>query len=238
MERALETWAKIRLRMSRGASGAVERATYWSLLACVLLLTACGTTSQVYSAQIIADPSSAPLKSGDLTSFGIAFVTPSTVTGQEEEKQALALAFSKALGEQRPTVRIVPLSDTLTSVNRAGLFETYRRMIMEYRDSGLLDPAALAKVGKATDARYIALLNMANFQQAYHDRLGIFGLRVLQTKEANIRLTLQIWDSSDGSIAWEGAQEIRMASETASESAVSFWSVVQAATQKLAAKIP
>jgi hypothetical protein len=202
------------------------------------MLAGCNTTSQIHSAQIIAGPSSASLKSGDLTSFGIAVVTPSTVTGQEEDKPDLALAFSKALEEQRPNVRIVPLTETLTSINRAGLFENYRRMIIEYRESGLLDPTALAQVGKATGARYIALLNMASFQQAYHDRLGILGLRVLQTKEANIRLTLQIWNSLDGSVAWEGAQEIRMASETAAESEVSFWSVVQAATEKLAAKIP
>ena len=224
--------------MSQSVPGAVEKAPYRSLLACVLMLAGCNTTSQIHSAQIIAGPSSASLKSGDLASFGIAVVTPATVTGQEEDKPDLALAFSKALEEQRPNVRIVPLTETLTSVNRAGLFENYRRMIVEYRESGLLDPAALAQVGNATGARYIALLNMASFQQAYHDRLGILGLRVLQTKEANIRLTLQIWNSVDGSVAWEGAQEIRMASETAAESEVSFWSVVHAATEKLAAKIP
>lgn len=224
--------------MSQRVQCAIERAPYRSLVVCVLLLAGCGTTSQMHSAQIIADQSSASLKSGDLESFGIAFVTPSTVTGQEEDKPALALAFSRALEKQRPKVRIVPLTETLTSINRAGLFENYRRMIIEYRESGLLDPTALAQVGKASGARYIALLNMASFQQTYHDRLGIFGLRVLQTKEANIRLTLQIWNGLDGSIAWEGAQEIQMASETAAESTVSFWSVVQAATEKLAAKIP
>lgn len=218
--------------------GAIKRADCWSSLACVLLMAGCSSTSQLYSAQIIADPSSVSLKSGDLASFGIAFVTPMTVTGQEEDKSALTLAFSKAFAEQRPNVHVVPLTETLTSVNRAGQFEAYRRMIIEYRDSALMDPTALAQVGKATGARYIALLNMASFQQVYHDRLGIFGLRVLQTKEANIRLTLQIWNSSDGSIAWEGAQEIHMASETAAESVVSFGSVVQAAAEKLVAKIP
>jgi hypothetical protein len=88
--------------MSQGVPGVVERVPYRSLLACVLLLAGCTTTSQMYSAQIIADPSSASLKSGDLASFGIAFITPSTVTGQEEDKSALALAFSKALEAQRP----------------------------------------------------------------------------------------------------------------------------------------
>jgi hypothetical protein len=224
--------------MSQGVSGAVERALYRSLQACVLLLAGCATTSQTYSAQIIADPSRMSLKPGDLAGFGIAFVTPSTVTGQEQDKPALALAFSKSVERQLPNVRVVPLTETLSSVNRAGLFEDYRRMINEYRDSGLLDRAALVQVGKATGARYIALLSMASFQQVYHDRLGVLGLRVLQTKEANIRLTLQIWNSLDGSIAWEGAQEIHMSSETAAQSAVSFGSVVEAAAQRLAAKIP
>lgn len=224
--------------MNHGVQGAFERAAYRSLLVFVLVLTGCTATSQLYSSQIIADPSGASLKSGDLASFGIAFITPSTVTGQEEDKTALALAFSRTLEEQRPEARIVPLTETLTSVNRAGLFENYKRMIIEYRDSGSLNPTALAQIGRATGARYVALLNMATFQQVYHDRLGLFGLRVLQTKEANIRLTLQIWNSVDGSIAWEGAQELHMADETAAEDAVSFGAVVQAAAEKLVVKIP
>ena len=152
--------------------------------------------------------------------------------------RAAESAFSMALAEKRPDVRIVHLSETLSSVNRAGFFDGYRRMIGEYHDSGLMDPAALAQVAKATGARYIAMLSMASFQQVYHDRLGIFGLRVLQTKEAHVRLSLQIWDSADGSVAWEGAQEFHMASETASESAVSFKSVVQEAAARLVAEIP
>lgn len=224
--------------MTRGKKGEFQRAAYLGLLACMLLLSGCSTTSQMYSAQIIAEPTSASLKAGDLASYGIAFVTPSTVTGQEEDKPALALAFSKILEEQRPSTHVIPLNETLTRVNRAGLFENYKRMIIEYHNSGSMDPTALAQVGKATGARYIALLNMATFQQVYHDRLGLFGLRVLQTKEANIRLTLQIWNSSDGSVAWEGSQEIHMADETAAEDAVSFGVVVQAAAEKLVDKIP
>ena len=224
--------------MGKKIQGVFKMAAYRGVLACALVLAGCSTTSQMYSAQIIAEPSSASLRAGDLASFGIAFVTPSTVTGQEEDKPALALAFSKTLQELRPDTHVVPLTETLTSINRAGLFENYKRMIIEYRDSGLLDPMALAQVSKATGTRYIALLNMAAFQQVYHDRLGVFGLRLLQTKEANIRLTLQIWNGRDGSIAWEGAQEVHMADETAAEDAVSFGLVVQAAAEKLIDKIP
>jgi len=220
------------------AKNPIPAALRAGLFICVLALAACSSTSQTYSSQIVTEPTNGSLKAGELESFGIAFITPSTVTGQEEDKPALALAFAKALASERPKIHIVPLTETLTSVNRAGIFDAYERMITQYRDSGSLDPAALAAVGKAAGARYVALLNMAAFQQVYHDRLGVFGLRLLQTKEATIRLTLQVWNSMDGSVAWEGAQEIHMADETAAEDAVSFSAVVETAAQKLAAKMP
>jgi hypothetical protein len=211
---------------------------YLGLMVCGFLMAACTSTAQMYGSQLVTDPSNALLQRGQLESFGIAFVTPSTVTGQEDDKPALALAFAKTLKERRPATRVVPLTETLGSVNRIGLSEDYKRMIVEYRDSGLLDRTALAELGKATGARYVALLNMAAFQQSYHDRFGVFGLRVLQTKDANIRITLQIWNSEDGSVVWEGVQELHMANETAAEDAVSFGSVVQAAAEELIAKIP
>lgn len=229
-------------RTSHELRAVLASAACWGLPACwlagALLLGGCSATSQTYSAQVLSDPTSASLQAGDLEAFGIAFVTPSTVTGQEEDKPALAQAFAKALETQRPKIHVVPLTETLTDVNRAGLFDSYERMIVEYRDAGLLQPATLAQVGKATGARYIAVLNMAAFQQVYHDRLGVFGLRLLQTKEATIRLTLQIWNCQDGGVAWQGAEEMHMADETAAEDAVSFGVVVQAAADRLAAKIP
>jgi hypothetical protein len=211
---------------------------YRGMVVFALLLPGCSSTSQVYSAQIIAALSNTSLKPGELASFGIAFVTPSTVTGQEEDKLPLALAFAQTFEAARPGTRVVSLTETLSSVNRAGLTESYKRMYVDYRDSRLLDRTALAQVGNATGARYIALLSMAAFQQVYHDRFGLFGLRVLQTKQANIRITIQIWNSLDGSVDWEGSQEVHMADETAAEDAVSFGAVVQAAAEKLIAKIP
>ena len=217
---------------------AYARNAWRHLLLWAILLPGCSTTSQVYSAQIIGAQSRTSLKPGDLASFGVAFVTPTTSTGQEEDKLALALAFAQSFESARPQTRVVPLTQTLSNINHAGIGEAYRHMIADYRDSRLLDRTALAQLGNATGARYIAILNLATFQQVYHDRLGLFGLRVLQTKEASIRLTLQIWNSWDGSVAWEGSQEIHMADETTKEDAVSFGVVVQAASERLVARIP
>jgi hypothetical protein len=224
--------------MGQGVHSAFANRAVWGLLAFALLAPGCSTTSQVYSAQIIAAPSAASLKPGELASAGIAFVTPTTVTGQEEDKLPLALAFAQAFVAARPGTRVLSLTETLSSVNRGGLAERYQRMIVDYRDSRLLDRDALAQVGNATGVRYVAVVNMAAFQQVYHDRFGLFGLRVLQTKQANIRLTIQIWDSRDGSVAWEGSQELHMSDETAAEDAVSFGAVVQTAAERLIAQIP
>ena len=49
-----------------------------------------------------------PLKlgKGQLEAAGIAFVTPSTVTGQEQERQAVALTFTDAMTKARPGVKV------------------------------------------------------------------------------------------------------------------------------------
>jgi hypothetical protein len=195
------------------------------------------STVQTYATSTFEDGANT-LKPGDLQAFGIACITPSTVTGQEEDKQALALVFGKVLAETRPRVRVVALAETLGAINRSGLTEDYRRMFADYRESGIFDRAALQKVGKAAGARYIAQLKMASFSQGSDTRFGALGFRILQTKKANIRLFLQVWDSVDGSIAWQGAQEVHVAEETFSESAVTFRSVVEVSARDLIARLP
>jgi hypothetical protein len=79
---------------------------------------------------------------------------------------------------------------------------------------------------------------MANFQQESQDRFSVLGLRMVQTKKANIRLFLRIWNGQEGSIAWEGAQELYMAKETVTENAISFRDVVEMSAREIIAKIP
>jgi hypothetical protein len=200
------------------------------------VMAGCATV-QTFATSTFGDGANT-LKPGDLEASGIACITPSTVTGQEEDKQALALVFGKVLEGNRPTVRVVALAETLGAINRSGLTEDYRRMFADYRESGIFDRAALQKVGKAAGARYIAQLKMASFSQGSDTRFGALGLRILQTKKANIRLFLQVWDSADGSIAWQGAQEVHLAEETFSESAVTFRAVVEVAARDLIARLP
>jgi heme-degrading monooxygenase HmoA len=200
------------------------------------LLLACST--QEHGTITIANERADSLKPRDLANFGIAFVTPSTVTGQEQDRPALSLIFAQILEELRPGTHVVPLTETLSNVNRAGIAEDYKRMMANYHGAELLDSVSLAQVSKATGVRYIAQLKMATFQQESQDRFGVFGLRLVETKKANIRLSLQIWNSEDGSVAWEGTQELYQAHETMKENPIAFRTIVEAAARSLIARIP
>ncbi len=206
-------------------------------LAVLASLTGCAG-HQKYATVTIGPSGAGPLKPGDLEAYGIAFITPATVTGQEEDRPALALIFSQVLEETRPATHIISLNATLSAISQVGGSENYNHMVARYRDLGLLDPATLALVSKATGARYIAQLQMANFQQESQDRFSVLGLRMVMTKKANIRLFLRIWNGRDGSIAWEAAQELYVAKETVTENAISFRDVVEMSAREIIAKIP
>jgi hypothetical protein len=178
------------------------------------------------------------LRSEDLRTAGIAFITPSSITGQEEDKQALALAFTGILRNVRPDLRIVPLPETLSAVNRIGLTGEYRKMFEDYRLTGIFDRETLQKVARVTGTRYLAQLKLAAFRQESRSRFGILGIRILETKSSTIRLFLQIWDSNDGSVAWEGSQESTVSHESLAEEYVSLRSIVEESARDLVAHLP
>jgi hypothetical protein len=148
------------------------------------------------------------LAGGELEAHGVAFITPSTVTGQEEEKQAVALIVAQVMNAERTSIKVVTLPEALNAINRAGLSDDYKRMYDEYRDTGLFKRDMLGRIGALTGTRYIAQIKLQGFTQGAKERFGAFGLRIVETRYANVRLFMQIWDSYDGTIAWDGMQEM------------------------------
>lgn len=206
------------------------------LLFCAALLAAgCAATNQRHSSTQVL-PSK--LKTEDIRGAGLAFITPSTVTGQEEDRQALALSFIDVLKQSRPELRYVALADTLSAINRAGLTSDYKRMFDDYRMTGIFDREVLRKVGRETGARYIAQLKLAGFRQDSKGRWGALGFRILETKSTAVRLFLQIWDSQDGAVVWEGAQELIFSQESVSEDSVTFRRAIEESARDLIVRIP
>jgi hypothetical protein len=206
-----------------------------ALLTCVALLAGCSTLPIYYSTvhdQVIS------LRERDLEASGIAFITPSTITGQEQEKEAVALTFTDVLKGLRPGLKVCTLAETLGAVNKAGLSDTYKRMYDDYRDTGLFPAEPLRRVAKAAGARYVAQLKLQGFSENSKGRFGILGLRIVETKYADLRLFFQIWDSRDGSIAWEAMQELRVTRESITEEPMMLRNVLERSALELILRLP
>ena len=186
-------------------------------------------TTQVQALQLTRD---------SLQRHGLAFLTPSSVTGQEEDKQPLALSFFEVIHKLRPDLRLVSLPVALTAINTAGLAGDYRRMLDDYRSTGVFDRDRLRQIGDAIGVKYLAQLKLAGFRQESKSRWGTFGLRIFETKITTVRLFLQLWDSDDGSIVWEGAVEITSAYDSMSEETVTFRSVIEECARRLVQRLP
>lgn len=217
--------------------GAVRRTALVAALALPAMLMGCSTL-QNHGTVTVASTGVVALKPADLHDFGIAFITPSTVTGQEQDRSALCLIFTQVFEELRPGTRVSTLTETLGRINEAGLAEEYKRMLAGQTGAELLDRASLAQIGRVTGARYVAQLKMAAFHQDSQDRFGILGLHLVDTRKANIRLSLQIWNAADGSVAWEGAEELYLAYESLEASPISFRRMVETSARELIARVP
>jgi len=207
----------------------------WLILASVLIWLCACVIPQVYDT---AQNRAISLKAEDLPKHGVAFITPSTVTGQEEEKQEVALTFAEVLKKELPAIRCLSLPETLTAINQAGLSEDYKRMYVDYRDTGIFNRDILRKVGEATKTRYVAQLKLMAFTQGSDNRLGVLGLRMIDTKFADLRLFFQIWNTQDGSIAWEGVQEIHYAIDRVTEKPVTQKTIIEKAAHAIVSKLP
>jgi hypothetical protein len=169
---------------------------------------------------------------------GIGFLTPLSATGQEANRLSLALAFANSLAAEEKDLDVVSLAEVLSAVNQADLSADYKLMMDDYEATGIMEKGTLRRVGEVSGARYLGLLELADFEQSANKRFGIGGLRVMDTKIASIRLSWQIWDSLAGAIAWEGSDEIHYAYDTGRERPVSFGFVAGQAAANLISQIP
>jgi hypothetical protein len=200
-----------------------------------LLLSGCSTAPHFFPT---LQQHSVSLKGGELEAGGLAFITPSTVTGQEQEKEGVALTFADVMKRARPALKVVTLAETLGAVNRAGLADEYRHMYEHYRATSLFPDGVLRQVGKAAGARYLAQLKLQGFSQGAKDRFGVLGLRLVETQYADVRVFVQIWDSRDGSIAWEAMQELRISLDTTRDAPVNLRELLERSARDLIARLP
>jgi len=206
-----------------------------ALAVLVAVLSGGCSSNQIHSTVQYEDIS---LASNELETHGLGFITPSTVTGQEQDVQSLAFIFARVLEKERPDIRVISLPEALSAVNQAGLADEYKQMYVDYSDTGIFEKTSLRNVGEVIGARYLVQLKLSGFSQNSRGRFSFLGLRLLQTKEANIRLFFQIWNSETGAIVWEGTEEVNYAWDTSKEKPVTFQLIVEEIARNLVSKLP
>jgi hypothetical protein len=199
-----------------------------------LLLTGCGVTSQLHSDLSYGGESDRALA---LEESGIGVLTPAAPTGQESDKQALGESLSSALESELGAMRVMRLPAMLSAINRAGLAGRYATALEDYENTGILDRDTLRAIGVASGVRYLAKLNLGNFNQSSDKRLAIAGIRMFDTWRATIRLHLEVWDSHTGEIAWQGNDELVYAREGIKERPVTLRQVADVAARSLVEKV-
>jgi len=203
----------------------------------LILFTAAGCTGGSQT-QFDIEHTDITLSANDLKAGGIGFLTPAAATKLEADKQALAQSFSKKLQELRPDLEVVSLPAILGAVNTADLDQQYKEMYRDYLETSILEGSVLKQVGEVGDVRYLAQLSLSGFDQTGFKRLGFLGLRLVVTKQANMRVFIQIWDTQTASVAWEGGTEMNYAYETSKEMPVTFNHVAQLAAERLFSQLP
>jgi len=168
---------------------------------------------------------------------GIGVLTPSAPTGQEADRQALGDALSETLASDLEGAKVVALPELLSAINQAGMAREYSAMFSEYEKTGILERDTLQRIGSAAGVRYVAKLNLGNFEQATSGRAKILGVRFLDTRTATIRVHLEVWDTSSGAIVWQGNEELTFAEEGIRERPITFQQVAGLASQRLVAKV-
>jgi hypothetical protein len=197
-------------------------------------LAGCGVTSQLHSELSYNAASHETLVLGDA---GIGVLTPAAPTGQESDKQALGDALGTALQNDLGSLRVLGLPEMLSAINKAGLASAYAHTLVDYENTGILDRDTLRAIGDSSGVRYLAKLNLGNFNQSSDKRLAIAGVRMFDTWRATIRVHLEIWDSATGEIAWQGNDELVYAREGVKERPVTFRQVAEVAATSLVDKI-
>lgn len=135
-------------------------------------------------------------------------------------------------------LRLRPLPELLSAADRAGLLDDCQRRYEDYRLTGVFDRDILHRVARATGARYLAQPKLARFERGAKGRFGIFGLGVSQTQYAYMRVFLQIRDSEDASVAWEGIDGLSYTFETTRELAMTLAGVAREAAARLGRLLP
>ncbi|HKU51367.1 MAG TPA: hypothetical protein VJQ25_02785, partial [Nitrospira sp.] len=86
---------------------------------------------------------------------------------------------------------------------------------VDAEQSHILNRDSLKKIGTAIGARFVFQPRLAAFSQIMYDRwtFPAFGVVISQTRQCDLRISVQLWDTKTGELLWASMAEGTMQSE-------------------------
>jgi hypothetical protein len=191
----------------------------WSIFTALLLTLAVtsGCSSSIYGWQVRTNSTAfAPsFDPGSLSLEPVAVLGALTMPGLRGNEVGLDFMLAEVLHRVAPQIHIVSQQRTISQINQLGLAAEYNQMRIDAEQSHILDREPLKKVGSAIGARYVFQPRLAAFTQTMYDRWTFpgFGVVVSQTRQSNLRMSVQLWDARTGELLWASMAEGTMQSE-------------------------
>ena len=157
---------------------------------------------------------------------------------QQTYRETLAGLLYDELQKYPDGPHILSLGALQSGINRSGLWNDAMQMYNEYQKTGVLRKDILSRIGKAVNARYVILPRLLRFQSEAFDRATVIGISFLRTRQSNVDIQAQIWDTLTGAVVWDGASEGSLASEVVRGQPASFMAVAKVACRSLVSKMP
>jgi hypothetical protein len=138
-----------------------------------------------------------------------------TMPGLRGNEVALDYMLAEILHRVAPQMQIVRPHQSISQINQQGLAAEYTQMRTDAEQSHILNRDSLKKIGAAIGARFVFQPRLAAFTQIMYDRWTFpgFGVVISQTRQCDLRISVQLWDAKTGELLWASMAEGTMQSE-------------------------
>jgi hypothetical protein len=195
-----------------------------SLVLIIALATGCSSSIYGWQVRTSSAQFSPSFDPGKLGQEPVAVFGALTMPGLRGNEVGLDFMLAQVLHRVAPQIQIVSPRGSMSKINEQGLASEYTQMRADAEQSHILNREILTKIGTAIGARYVFQPRLAAFTQIMYDRwtFPAVGVVISQTRQCNLRMSVQLWDTMTGELLWASMAEGTMQSEAVSKDPVYF----------------
>lgn len=182
-----------------------------------VLVVMTGCSSSIYGWQVRTNSTefSPSFDPASLANEPVAVFGAMTSPGLRGNEVGFDYMLGEVLHRVAPHIHMISQQQTISQINQQGLAAEYNQMRIDAEQSHILNRDSLKKVGTVIGARYVFQPRLAAFTQTMYDRWTFpgFGVVLSQTRQSNLRMSVQLWDAKTGELLWVSMAEGTMQSE-------------------------